>query len=131
MTVDELKDRKAGKEPSRIPIKDFIINRGKELFEVPISGPDGYTYIEIRARLTKKEINEHKVFLEMFKDPENVSEDMAEQVAAKFLAAITTDDTLDEAFWMSDDIDPYIAQELIMAFLRKAASTLEGVKKFR
>jgi len=131
MTVDELKELKAGKEPSHIPIKDFIINRGKELVEVPISGPDGYICIEIRARLTKKEINEHKVFLEMFKDPESVSEDMAEHMAAKFLAAITTDNTLDEAFWMSDDIDPYVAQELIVAFLRKAASTLEGVKKFR
>lgn len=114
-----------------VSARDFIMGRSKEIITVPINGPDGAMDIRIRARLTKREIKVHRQFLEMFKDPESITEDDANSGASKFLAAITLDPALDEEFWNSEDIDPYVAQELLTAFMMKAAESLEGVKKFR
>lgn len=116
---------------SDVSARDFIMGRSKEIITVPINGPDGTMDIRIRARLTKREIKVHRKFLEMFKDPESISEDDADIGASRFLAAITQDPALDEEFWNSDEIDPYVAQELLTAFMMKAAESLEGVKKFR
>ena len=69
--------------------------------------------------------------MEIFTNPDDVDDDLAEEVTARFLASITTDESLDEEFWNSEEIDPYIAQELVMAFLKKSAETLGDVKKFR
>ena len=129
-----LKEEAQGGEPVVIDTsaRDFILGRTKEIIDVPIEGPDGSSMdIKIRARLSKKEVKEHKQFLEMFKDPELLSEEEANKGASKFLAAITLDKSLDEDFWNSEEIDPYIAQELLTAFMMKAAESLEGVKKFR
>ena len=112
--------------------RDFIMGRTKEIIDVPIEGPDGSSMdIRIRARLSKREVKEHKNFLNLFKDPDSISEDDADKGASKFLAAITLDKSLDEDFWNSDELDPYIVQELLTAFMVKAAESLEGVKKFR
>lgn len=130
MTEEEAKQEQ-DKIASDIPARDFIMNRSKELVQVPISGPDGVITIEIRARLTRAEIKAHRKFLEMFAKPEDIDEDEAEIVTAKFLSSITTDEELDEEFWLSDEIDQNIAQELVVAFIKKAAETLDYVKKFR
>ena len=112
--------------------RDFIMGRGKEIIKVPISGADGAVmFIGIRARLNKRDIKEHQGFLNLFKDPESLSEDEANKGASKFLAAITLDPGLDEAFWNNEELDSYIAQELLTAFMEQAAKSLEGVKKFR
>ena len=140
MSKEEFKACKEGKEdvkeqvqytPVDMPIRDFLMNRANELIKVPITGPDGVIEIEIHARLSKKEIKKHAKFLEIFTNPEDVDEELAEEVASKFLATICTDSELNEEFWNSDNIDPYVAQELIIAFMGKAAETLEGVRKFR
>ena len=142
MTGEEFKEKRAVKKPKKVKTvkkvkksdvsaRDFIMNRSKELIKVAIDGPDGIMEIEIRARLTKREVKEHKKFLEMFNDPNNITEEDAEVEASRFLAAITTDKTLDVEFWSSDNIDPYVAQQLLLAFMKKATSSLEGVKKFR
>lgn len=133
MTGDEFKAKRAGKKSKKpdTSARDFIMNRSKELIKVPIDGPDGTMDIEVRARLTKREVKEHKKFLEMFNDPDSITEEDAEVGAAQLLATITTDPILDEEFWSSDEIDPYIAQQLLLAFMKKATSSLESVKKFR
>lgn len=112
--------------------RDFIMGRTKEIIDVPVEGKEGaILFIKIRARLSKREVREHKKFLNLFKDPDSISEDDANKGASKFLAAITIDKSLDEDFWNSEELDPYIAQELLTAFMVKAAESLEGVKKFR
>lgn len=138
MTTEEFKAKRAGEDLPDLPdvtktmsASNFIMNRGKELIEVSILGPDGMFEIEIRARLTKGEIKNHAKFLEIFTEPEEVDEEIAEASAAAFLSVICTDDELDEDFWNSPDIDPYVAQQLIVAFMNKAAETLESVRKFR
>lgn len=117
--------------PVNMPIRDFIMNRVTEVFNVPIIGPDGIIEIEIRARLSKKETKEHANFLKIFTEPDNIEDDVIEASTARFLAAITTDKDLDEEFWACEDIDPYITQELVLAFLKKAADTIEQSEKFR
>lgn len=136
MSADEFKERREGKteetfQAENLSAKNFLLNRTRELIKVPIDGPDGQMEIEIRARLTKGEIKEHREFLNMFQNPEDIDEKEADLVSAKFLAAITIDKDLDEVFWQSDDLDSSIMQELIMAFLEKMTSTVKGVQKFR
>ena len=128
-TTKKAAKKKVVKSPTNA--RDFILNRAQEKILVPVGGPDGTLDIEIRACLTKKEIQAHRKFIEMFQNPEDVSEVEADEGAAKFLAAITIDKSLDEEFWSRDDIDSYIAQELLIAFMSKAAEVMKGVQKFR
>lgn len=111
--------------------RDFIMGRSKEVVTVNVSGPEGTMGIKMRARLSKREVKAHSKFLELFRNPESVSEDDANVGASKFLAAITLDPELDEEFWSSEELDSYIAQELLSAFMEHAAQSLQGVKKFR
>lgn len=136
MSAEEFNERRDGKTEEEfagenLSAKNFLLNRSKELIQVPIDGPDGQMKIEIRARLTKGEIRKHKDFLAIFQNPEEADEKEADIVTAKFLAMITTDSDLNEDFWSSEDIDSSIMQELIVAFLEKAASTIKQNQKFR
>lgn len=133
---DVMREEVQGKPSTHTPIdmsaREFIMGRSKEIIDVPIMGADdAVMYIRIRARLTKKEVREHKRFLEMFQNPESINEEDANKGASKFLDSICLDESLNEEFWNSEDIDSSIAQELLTAFMVKAASTLNGVKKFR
>ena len=136
MSEEEFNERRAGKTEDEFQVENstaqnFILGRSKELINVPISSGDKKYNIEIRARLTKKEVKNHRDFLQMFQNPEKADEELADELAANFLADITTDKSLDKEFWMRDDIDSSIMQELLTAFIEKAVSTVKGVKKFR
>lgn len=133
-----MRDEAQGKAPDKDVVapdtsaRDFIMGRAKEIISVPIEGVDNdVMFIRIRARLNKKEVKAHKKFLQMFQDPDSVTEEEANIGASKLLADITLDETLDEDFWSNDELDPYIAQEILAAFMEKASSTLKGVQKFR
>lgn len=101
--------------------KNFLISRTKETIMVPIAGMDGTKDIEIRARLSKSELKHHKVILDRWNlsresDEEFIRNEDDEKELAVFLAHITVDESLSSEFWLSDEIAPEIADDILMAY---------------
>lgn len=132
-------DQKATTEADlkdNISIKQFLLNRTHETVNVPIEGEDGIMDIEIRAHFSKSELKNHKEFMEMWNlaltdDPEILESDKAEQLTAVFLSDLCIDPDLDKAFWLSEDLDPFISQSVLIAYFTTAINRLEGIRKFR
>jgi len=101
--------------------KNFLIGRTKETIMVPIAGMGGTKNIEIRARLSKSELKQHRVILDRWKlsresGEEFIRNEEDERELAIFLAHITVDDSLSSAFWLSDDIAPELADDILMVY---------------
>lgn len=102
------------------PLSEQILARTKETSDVKIKSVGGNLIsVEIRSMLNKKEVKKQAKFLKMMKQIETVDEDYYYYLAASFLALITLDPELDKVFWSRDDIDPYIIQQLIAAFIKE------------
>lgn len=119
--------------------KAFLIGRTKETITVPITSDDGTKDIEIRARLSKKETNIHAEFLEVFRNATDgdkgahlyLDTEEGDLVTAAFMAQITADPQLDTTFWLSDQIDPATAQEILIAYFTEPARRRVEIEKFR
>ena len=114
MSAEEFKEKR---QVANISSKDFILNRTNALQEVSIEGPDGTIKIEIRTMLNKREVNEHNKFLTILQNLKTSDDELFEKYSIPFFALITTDNELNIDFWSSDDIDPYVSQYLIKAFI--------------
>lgn len=99
--------------------RDFIIGRSKESVTVNVGGPGGTRGIVIKKMLNVREAIEHKNFLVLLDNVAAIDDLFLYTMAAPFLATITLDPELDEEFWLSDDLDPYIIQKLIAVFIGK------------
>lgn len=130
------KEAEATELKKNIKIKDFLLNRHNEAVQVPIEGQDKTMHIEIRAHLSKAELKKHKQFMESWnialtKDPGVLESDEAERYIAEFLGDICTDPALDTEFWLSEDLDPLIAQTVLMQYFTGAIKQLGDIGKFR
>lgn len=97
-----------------------ILNRSKETLHVPFKGIDDTEFeIEIRAMLNKTEVKQQSKFFKAMNNIQYVDDDYYYWLAGPFLDTICVDPELDTAFWRRDDIDPYIIQELIAAFIKR------------
>lgn len=101
--------------------KDFLISRTKEIIPVSILGMGGSKSIDVRARLSKAEMKQHKTILDRWNlaqgsDKEFIRNEEDEHELAVFLAHITTDDSLSSAFWLSEDLDPNVANMILTAY---------------
>lgn len=119
-----------------ISTKQFLLNRHNETVLVPIEGQDRTMSIEIRAHLSKAELKKHKQFMESWnialtKDPEILESEEAEQYIAEFLSDICIDPDLDKEFWLSENLDPLIAQTVLMQYFTSAINQLGDIGKFR
>lgn len=119
--------------------KAFLIGRTKETITVPITSDDGTKDIEIRARLSKKETQIHAEFFKVFHGAAYGEEaailyldtDAGDLITAAFMAQITVDQQLDTTFWLSDQIDPATAQEILIAYFTEPARRRIAIEKFR
>jgi hypothetical protein len=119
-----------------ISTKQFLLNRHNETVLVPIEGQDQTMNIEIRAHLSKAELKKHKQFMESWnialtKDPEILESEEAEQYIAEFLSDLCIDPDLDKEFWLSENLDPLIAQTVLMQYFTSAINQLGDIGKFR
>lgn len=114
---------------SNLSAKNFLLNRFNEVINVPINGPDGEMNIQIKAKLTKKDLSKHKEIIDMvFYSKTDISEEDADRFGALFLADLTIDPELDIDFWLSPDVDAFLVSTLINTFVN---NFMESVKKFR
>lgn len=139
-TEDEVRDdQKATAKAAlkdNISIKQFLLNRTHETVNVPIEGDNGTMDIEIRAHFSKSELKNHKEFMDLWSlaltdDPEILESDKAEQLTAEFLSDLCIDPDLDKSFWLSDDLDPFISQSVLIAYFTNAINRVEDIRKFR
>lgn len=116
--------------------KDFLIGRTNETILVPISGLGGTKNIEIRARLSKSEMKQHEVILNRWttaqdSDAQFIESEDDERELAVFLAYITVDDDLSAAFWLSDDLEPRIADMILTAyFIEEPMKRMSEISRF-
>ena len=119
LEVSEAKDQQDAVDA--MSTRSFLIGRTKETIQVPVSGLGGSKSIEIRARLSKSEIKQHQFILDKWKNAhesgaEFIESEEDEAELARFLGYITTDKELSSGFWLSDDIAPEIADDILMAY---------------
>lgn len=132
-------DQKATAEEAikdNISIKQFLLNRTHETVNVPIEGEDGTMDIEIRAHFSKSELKNHKEFMDLWglaltDNPDILESEKAEQLTAEFLSDLCIDPDLDIAFWLSEDLDPFISQSVLMAYFTNTINRMEDIRKFR
>ena len=102
-----------------LPLPLSILKRSEETTIVPIQGAGDITLdIEIRVMLNKHEVNLQSKFFKMIKNIQYTDDDYYYWLAASFLDMICIDPELNTEFWRRDDVDPYIIQELIAAFIK-------------
>lgn len=140
ITPNELSQRKKTEEMQgaidAMKTKDFLIGRTKETIKVPISGLGGTKYIEVRARLSKAEMKQHKGILDRWTAAQNtdvqfIESEEDEHQLAVFLAHITIDDSLSAAFWLSDELDPRVADMILTAyFIDEPIARVIEIQKF-
>jgi hypothetical protein len=112
--------------------KAFLISRTNETIKVPIASATGMKDIEIRARLSKHELESHERFLTWFKvAAKELDSEIGNRVTAEFLSRICVDPELDIEFWLSPDLDPSIGQEILIAYFTEPARRMAAIKKFR
>ena len=120
MSPEEYNDMKDEAQDIALPLTLSILKRSKETTIVPIQGAGDATLdIEIRIMLNKHEVDIQSKFFKMIKNIQHTEDDYYYWVAASFLDMICVDPELNTEFWRRDDVDPYIIQELIAAFVKK------------
>ena len=120
MSPEEYNDMKDEARGIALPLPLSILKRSKETTIVPIQGAGNTTLdIEIRTMLNKHEVDKQSKFFTMIKNIQYTDDDYYYWVAASFLDMICVDPELNTEFWRRDDVDPYIIQELIAAFVKK------------
>lgn len=108
----------AMRNEQQTPLLASILARSKETSTVTIKNINGDVLeIEIRVMLTKAEVEAQGKFFKMMKDLKSVDDEYYYYLSGDFLSLITIDPELDKAFWRRSDIDPYIMQEIIKAFI--------------
>ena len=156
MTAEEFEDMRTGKKTEEeisvdkkvaqrqefvdaMTTKAFLIGRTKETITVPITSGDGVKNIDVRCRLSKKEMQVHAGFLKVFRGA-GAGDEAAilyldtpegDLVTAAFMAQITADPQLDTPFWNSDQIDPATIQEILIAYFTEPARRRIEIEKFR
>ena len=102
------------------PLSVSILARSKKTKMVTISsvGDGKDLEIEIRVMLNKREVEIQSKFFKAMKHIQYVDDDYYYWIAGSFLDMICIDPELDMEFWRRDDVDPYIIQELIAAFIK-------------
>lgn len=116
--------------------KDYLIARTQETIQVPITGLGGSKNIDVRARLSKAEMKQHKTILDRWNqaqssDEEFIHNEEDEHDLAVFLTHITIDDSLSSAFWLSNDLDPNIANMILTAyFISEPTRQMVEMQKF-
>lgn len=119
MSPDEYNAMKDEAQEIALPLSMAILNRSKETMSVPINGVGDTTLdIEIRVMLNKREVELQSKFFTAMKHLQYVEDEYYYWLAGSFLDLICIDPELDIDFWRSEDIDPYIIQELIAAFVK-------------
>ncbi|WP_440952030.1 hypothetical protein [Methanococcoides sp. FTZ1] len=114
--------------------KAFLIARTHEYVKVPIVSGDEVQAIEIRKRLSKTESKNHKDMFgrwERAMQGDKTALEDAEEVIASFLAYITKDPTLDNEFWLSEELDTAISDEILLAYFSQPAIQLARIIRFR
>ena len=120
MSPEEYNTMKEEAQEENAPLTTSILNRSKETMTVPIKGIGDTTLdIEIRVMLNKREVEIQSKFFSAMNHIQHVDNDYYYWIAGSFLDMICVDPELDTEFWRRDDIDPYIIQELIAAFVKK------------
>ena len=116
--------------------RDFLIGRTKETIMVPIHGLGGSKDIEIRSRLSKSEMKQHNIILDKWavanrSDVDFIESKDDEKELARFLEYITTDPGLSVEFWLSDELEPRIADMILMEyFVAEPARRLKDISRF-
>ena len=119
MSPEEYNAMKDEAQEIALPLSMSILNRSKETMTVPICGTGDTTFdIEIRVMLNKHEVDIQSKFFTAMKHLQYVEDDYYYWLAGSFLDMICMDPELNTEFWRRDDIDPYIIQELIAAFVK-------------
>ena len=120
MSPEEYTAMKEEAQEEFAPLPDSILARSKETKMVTISsvGDGKELNIEIRVMLNKREVEIQSKFFKAMKHIQYVDDDYYYWIAGSFLDMICVDPELNMDFWRSDDVDPYIIQELIAAFIK-------------
>lgn len=137
----EMEKRKAAREESRREeyavaqdAKAFLIGRSRSYVKVPIVSGDEVKAIEIRSRLSKAESKDHWDMFDRWEramqGDKSALED-AEETIAKFLAYISKDTALDMDFWLSEDLDTAISDEILYAYFSQPAVQMARILRFR
>lgn len=120
MSPEEYDKMREEAQGETAPLTTSILNRSKETILVPIRGTgDGAFDIEIRVMLNKREVNLQSKFFKAIDNIQAIDDDYYYWVVASFLDMICIDPELNREFWSRDDVDPYIIQELIAAFVKR------------
>lgn len=119
MSPEEYTAMKEEAQEESAPLTTSILRRSQETMTVPIRGIGDTTFdIEIRTMLNKHEVDIQSKFFTAMKHIQYIEDDYYYWLAGSFLDLICVDPELDLDFWRRDDIDPYIIQELIAAFVK-------------
>lgn len=119
MSPEEYDKLKEEAQTEALPLHLSILERAKETQIISIAGVnDTILNIEIRVMLNKHEVDIQSKFFNTIKNIQYIEDDYFFWVAASFLDMICIDPTLNTEFWRRDDVDPYIIQELIAAFIK-------------
>lgn len=119
MSPEEYNQMKEEAQEESAPLTTSILHRSQETMTVPIRGVGDTTLdIEIRVMLNKREVEQQSKFFTAMKHLQYVEDDYYYWLAGSFLDLICLDPELNTEFWRRDDIDPYIVQELIAAFVK-------------
>lgn len=115
----------------------FLIGRTNETIQVHVSGLGGSKNIEIRARLSKAEMKQHESLLDRWnaaqtnQDIKFIETIEDEVELAVFLAHITIDTGLSSDFWLSDELAPEIADDILMAyFIEEPLRRMTEISRF-
>lgn len=115
--------------------RDFLIGRTKETMLVPVRGLGGSKKIEVRVRLSKAEMKPFEKVMEQMEVSQDTKPkfetDEDERALAKFLEYITIDNALTTEFWLSEEIAPETADDILSAyFILEPARRMIDTQKF-
>lgn len=120
MSPEEFEAMRDEAQTEALPLPAAILGRSKETTIISIRGANDTTFdIEIRVMLNKHEVDIQSKFFKMMNNIQHTEDDYYYWIAGSFLDMICVDPELDTEFWRQDDIDPYIIQELIAAFVKR------------
>lgn len=119
MSPEEFEAMRDEAQTEALPLPSAILGRSKETTIISIKGAGDTTFdVEIRVMLNKHEVDIQSKFFKMIKNIQHTEDDYYYWIAGSFLDMICVDPELNTEFWRRDDIDPYIIQELIAAFVK-------------
>ena len=117
--------------------RDFLTGVTSETISVPVAAGDGgIKVIEIRARLTKRQMMPFLPIYERFNQQFRaqsvaVDIDVPEELEARFLETITVDPELDYDFWIAGDFEATLLTEIYIAFFTESVRRRAAIEKFR